>query len=63
MLKQKLADRFESEGLREILTLTPLLVFVFWIGLHPEPFTRVLRTSVTTLLEQSQKPAALAQTP
>ena len=29
-------------GLREILTLTPLLVFVFWIGLHPEPFTRVL---------------------
>ena len=32
--------------LREILTLAPLLVFVFWIGLHPEPFTRVLHASV-----------------
>jgi NADH-quinone oxidoreductase subunit M len=42
-------------GLREILTLTPLLVFVFWIGLHPEPFTRVLDASVKHLLEQTQQ--------
>jgi NADH-quinone oxidoreductase subunit M len=41
-------------GLREILTLAPLLVFVFWIGLHPEPFTRVLDASVKHLLEQTQ---------
>jgi NADH-quinone oxidoreductase subunit M len=41
-------------GLREILTLAPLLVFVFWIGLHPEPFTRVLGASVKHLLEQTQ---------
>jgi NADH-quinone oxidoreductase subunit M len=26
-------------NLREILTLAPLLVFVFWIGLNPQPFT------------------------
>jgi NADH-quinone oxidoreductase subunit M len=45
-------------GLREILTLTPLLVFVFWIGLHPEPFTRVLDASVKHLLEQTQSAAA-----
>src|SRR5664279_1837874 len=45
-------------GLREILTLTPLLVFVFWIGLHPEAFTRVLHASVTHLLEQTQSAAA-----
>jgi len=38
---------------REIVTLAPLLVFVFWIGLHPEPFTRVLHTSVRHLLEQA----------
>ena len=42
-------------GLREILTLAPLLVFVFWIGLHPEPFTRVLDASVKHLLEQTQQ--------
>jgi NADH-quinone oxidoreductase subunit M len=41
-------------GLREITALTPLLVFVFWIGLHPEPFTRVMHTSVQHLLEQTR---------
>ena len=41
-------------GLREVLTLTPLLVFVFWMGLHPEPFTRVMDASVQHLLEQAQ---------
>ena len=47
-------------GLREILTLTPLLVFVFWIGLHPEPFTRVLDASVKHLLEQAQQAHAIS---
>jgi NADH-quinone oxidoreductase subunit M len=46
-------------GLREIVTLTPLLVFVFWIGLNPEPFTRVLDASVKHLVEQAE-PAASA---
>jgi NADH-quinone oxidoreductase subunit M len=41
--------------LREILTLAPLLLFVFWIGLHPEPFTRVLDASVKHLLEQTHQ--------
>jgi NADH-quinone oxidoreductase subunit M len=35
---------------REVLTLAPLLVFVFWIGLHPEPFVRVMHASVAHLL-------------
>ena len=39
-------------NLREILTLTPLLVFVFWIGLQPQPFVRVMHASVQRLLEQ-----------
>jgi NADH-quinone oxidoreductase subunit M len=39
-------------NLREILTLAPLLLFVFWIGLHPQPFTGVLHASVQHLLEQ-----------
>ncbi|HWI60057.1 MAG TPA: NADH-quinone oxidoreductase subunit M [Bacillota bacterium] len=41
-------------GFREIVTLTPLLVFVFWIGLHPEPFTRVMHSSVQNVLKQAQ---------
>jgi NADH-quinone oxidoreductase subunit M len=42
-------------GLREIVTLAPLLVFVFWIGFHPAPFTHVLDASVKHLLEQAQQ--------
>ncbi len=38
---------------REGLTLAPLLVFVFWIGLHPQPFTRVLHASIGRLIEQT----------
>jgi NADH-quinone oxidoreductase subunit M len=52
-------SRLKDLGLREILTLAPLLVFVFWIGLHPEPFTRVLDKSVQHLIAQThQTPSA-----
>jgi NADH-quinone oxidoreductase subunit M len=47
-------SKIKDLELREILTLAPLLLFVFWIGLHPEPFTRVLDASVKHLLEQTQ---------
>jgi NADH-quinone oxidoreductase subunit M len=47
-------SQLKDLGLREVLTLTPLLVFVFWIGLHPAPFTRVMDTSVQQLLQQAQ---------
>ncbi len=39
-------------NLREIVTLAPLLYFVFWIGLSPEPFMNVLHVSVSHLIEQ-----------
>lgn len=48
---------------REIATLTPLLVFVFWIGLHPAPFMRVMETSVQKVLQQAQAGAPVAATP
>jgi NADH-quinone oxidoreductase subunit M len=47
-------------GLREVATLLPLLVFVFWIGLHPEPFTRVMETSVKHLMQQAEPTPAVA---
>ena len=40
-------------NLREIVTLAPLLVFVFWIGLHPAPFLNVMHASVQHLLTQA----------
>jgi len=39
---------------REVVTLAPLLVFVFWIGLNPEPFTKVMHVSVQRILAQAQ---------
>jgi NADH-quinone oxidoreductase subunit M len=41
---------------REIITLAPLLILVFWIGLNPQPFTRVMHASVRHLLEQVGSP-------
>ena len=43
-----------------IVTLAPLLVFVFWIGLHPQPFIHVMHASVQHLLEQTNGPLAPA---
>ena len=37
---------------REIITLTPFLIFVFWIGLGPQPFIDLMHTSVIALLDQ-----------
>lgn len=39
-------------GVREIVTLTPFLFFVFWIGLGPQPFLDLMHTSVVSLLDQ-----------
>jgi len=40
-------------NLREIVTLAPLLVLVFWIGLHPQPFVNVMHATVQHLLSQA----------
>jgi NADH-quinone oxidoreductase subunit M len=37
---------------RETATLAFLTVFVFWIGLNPEPFLKVMDSSTTHLLQQ-----------
>jgi NADH-quinone oxidoreductase subunit M len=35
---------------REIVTVVPLLVFIFWIGLYPKPFFELMAPAVTKLL-------------
>ena len=37
---------------REIVVLAPFLLFVFWIGLGPQPFVDLIHVSVTNLLDQ-----------
>ena len=37
---------------REIVVLAPFLLFVFWIGLGPQPFIDLMHASVSNLLDQ-----------
>jgi NADH-quinone oxidoreductase subunit M len=37
-------------NLREIVTIVPLLVFIFWIGLYPKPFFDLIAPAVQKLL-------------
>ncbi|WP_035275910.1 NADH-quinone oxidoreductase subunit M [Desulfogranum japonicum] len=39
-------------NIREIVTLAPFLLFVFWIGLGPEPFMNLMDASVQQLVDQ-----------
>jgi NADH-quinone oxidoreductase subunit M len=48
-------DKEENESLkdinwREIVTLVPLLIFIFWIGLYPKPFFALMAPAVDKLV-------------
>ena len=50
----------ENEGLkdlnvREILTLTPIVILIFWIGLYPRTFLNLTSASTTHLMEMVKK--------
>jgi NADH-quinone oxidoreductase subunit M len=45
---------------REMATLTPLVVFVFWIGFFPNPILTAMHASVNHLIEHAEQPAAPA---
>ena len=45
---------------REVISLLPLLLFVFWIGLNPQPFTHVLHASVENLLKLVNESSPIA---
>jgi len=47
-------SRVPDLGLREIAALAPLLVLVFWIGLNPQPFTRIMKASVERVVQQGR---------
>jgi NADH-quinone oxidoreductase subunit M len=45
---------------REILTLAPLFVLVFWIGFQPAPLMRIMDPSLQRVLKQTQPAQAVA---
>jgi NADH-quinone oxidoreductase subunit M len=59
------ADNPKNSGLkdlnwREIATLVPLLIFIFWIGLYPKPFFSLMAPAVDKLVAVVQATAAVA---
>ncbi|MGH2362643.1 MAG: complex I subunit 4 family protein [bacterium] len=51
---------------REIMTLVPLIIWAFWIGIYPKPFFKVLEKPVTEIVRQVNAgfyPANAATTP
>jgi NADH-quinone oxidoreductase subunit M len=57
-------DKPDNQGLRdlslrEVVTLVPILVLIFWIGLYPKPFFSLMAPSVDRLMATIQT-AALA---
>ncbi len=44
---------------REIATMVPLLIFIFWIGLYPAPFFHLMAPSVDKLLTAFQSALAM----
>ncbi|MFH0907281.1 MAG: NADH-quinone oxidoreductase subunit M [bacterium] len=44
-------SKVKDLNLREVITFLPLLLFVFWIGLNPEPFTNAMEASVKNIVE------------
>ncbi len=41
-------------SVREIITIVPLLVFIFWIGLYPKPFFALIAPTVDNLVKVLQ---------
>ena len=39
-------------NLREIMTLVPLVIWAFWIGLYPKPFFNVIEKPVNAIISQ-----------
>ena len=49
----KAASLLQDIGPRELATVIPLAIVVFWVGLYPGPLMEMMDASVTHLLQQT----------
>jgi NADH-quinone oxidoreductase subunit M len=45
-------EKLEDMTPRELCTIIPLIILVFWIGFYPKPFTKTFDASVEHLITQ-----------
>jgi len=57
-MKHEENKALEDLNVREILTLVPLIVFCFWIGLYPKPFFDITAASTGKIVTAVQTAAA-----
>jgi NADH-quinone oxidoreductase subunit M len=55
--------KLEDVNVREILTIAPLIVLCFWIGLYPKPFFEITAKSSEKLVAAVSAPAAPVPAP
>jgi NADH-quinone oxidoreductase subunit M len=45
-------EKLKDLNFREVMTLLPIVIFCFWIGLYPKPYFDILRKPVAKLVQQ-----------
>jgi NADH-quinone oxidoreductase subunit M len=51
-------EKLRDLNLREMVTLVPLVLWCFWIGIYPKPYFEVLERPVAQLVERVKPRAA-----
>jgi len=41
--------------------MVPLIVLMFWIGIYPKPYLRLMESGIANTLESLQKPAQVTE--
>ncbi len=59
-LKNPANQKLKDLSAREVVLMLPLLVFVFWIGLYPNPFFERMTPALEQLIERANRSAQIA---
>ena len=54
-IRNEMVLSFKDITLREIVCLAPIIILMFWMGLHPQPLLRKMDASVSNYLENFKR--------